>query len=544
MHRIKLAWLSAVAVTFAAGACDSGGGGGSGGAAGSAAGGAAGTSTGGVAGTGSGGSVTGGAAGSAPDASSGGSAGSAGTGGGGSGGSSGDAGSDPEAGDAAADAPVSLYCGDGVRDPFSEECDDGNASGADSCDACFVQDVLLVPGPGSDGGVPPKVARRLGEGRHPLAGGDAGFAVAFVTSLPAPVTLGVKRFDSVGVPAGTLSVAADASVTAAAHPVIAALPGGKYAVAYTDLGADGDGLGVALRLVDASGAGPLVRANTTKNFGQHDVDLLWTGSELVAAWVDDSKLPTTGSDLRMRRFSAALSPVSSEEVLAGSAAQESSVALAPFAGSWAAAWRSASAGTEAIVVKTTGASWTVAVASPGPADDKPALAALDASHLLVIFSAGVPARLRGAILDTANQSNVTSFPIAPGVAPYSTDASLAQSHPGVVAAGGRLWVAWRSTAVPGVPEAEELWLKPLDWSSAALDLSQPELPLPRWPSHLSGDQRRPALAASPQPFGVALATAWDDHGRVFGSVEGTPDVVAELMPLPLLRKPVLDGGAQ
>ena len=32
MHRIKLAWLSAVAVTFAAGACDSGGGGGSGGA--------------------------------------------------------------------------------------------------------------------------------------------------------------------------------------------------------------------------------------------------------------------------------------------------------------------------------------------------------------------------------------------------------------------------------------------------------------------------------------------------------------------------------
>ena len=95
-----------------------------------------------------------------------------------------------------------------------------------------------------------------------------------------------------------------------------------------------------------------------------------------------------------------------------------------------------------------------------------------------------------------------------------------------------------------MPEAEELWLKPLDWSSAALDLSQPELPLPRWPSHLSGDQRRPALAASPQPFGVALATAWDDHGRVFGSVEGTPDVVAELMPLPLLRKPVLDGGAQ
>lgn len=544
MHRIKLAWLSAVAVTFAAGACDSGGGGGggSGGAAGSAAGGSAGTSTGGVAGTGSGGSATGGAAGSAPDASSGGSAGNSGSGGGGSGsgGSSGDAGSDPEAGDAAADAPVSLYCGDGVRDPLSEECDDGNSSGADSCDACFVQDVLLVPGPGSDGGVPPKVARRLGEGRHPIAGGDAGFAVAFVTSLPAPVTLGVKRFDSVGVPATTLSVAADASITAAAHPVIAALPGGKYAVAYTDLGADGDGLGVALRLVDASGAGPLVRANTTKIFGQHDVDLIWTGSELVAAWVDDSKLPANGSDLRMRRFSAALSPVSAEEALAGSAAQESGVALAPFAGGWAAAWRSASAGSETIVVKTTGASWTVAVAAPGPAEDKPALAELDASHLLLVFSEGTPARLRGAILDTASQT-VSPFPITPSVAPYSTDATIAQTHPNAVRAGSRLFVAWRSALVPGDAKAEELWLKELDWTSPTLGLSKVEVTLPRWPSHLKDDQRRPALAVTGSG---ALATAWDDYGRGFGSVEGTPDVVAELIPLPLLRSPSPGAGAQ
>lgn len=512
-----------------------------GGAAGTPSGGTAGSpSGGGAAGTPSGGAAgsTGGAAGSATGGSagtpSGGAAGSGGVGGAGSGG----AGGTPI--DASTDSPVSLICGDGIRDPLTEECDDGNVSASDSCSACFVQDVLLVPGPGSDGGVPPKVSRRLGDGRHPVAGGDSGFAVAFVTSLPAPVTLGLLHFDAPGVPAsGPISVAADVSVTASANPVVAALPGGKYAVAYTDLNGDGDGFGVALRLI-ASGAGPLVRVNTTKGFGQHDVDLLWTGTELVAAWVDDSKLPTAGSNLHMRRFSAALAPLSSEEILANSPAQESGVALATFGSGWAAAWRSALAGTEMIAVKATGASWSVAVASPGPAEDKPALAELDATHLLLVFSEGTPARLRGAILDTASQT-VTPFPITPSVAPYSTDASLAQSHPNAVRAGSRLFVAWRSALVPGDPKAEELWLKELDWTSSTLDLSKSEFTLPRWPAHLKDDQRRPALAAMGSG---ALATAWDDYGRVFGSVEGTPDVVAGLIPLPILRKSLPDGGAQ
>lgn len=557
-RRARVARLNAraaVALACATGvglvtSCDPGnqgaaGAGGTGGAAGSPAGGSAGSSTGGAAGTstgGTGGSSTGGAAGSATGGTagtpSGGAAGAGGTGGAGDGGTGG---SPP---DASTDAPVSQFCGDGIRDPVTEECDDGNASASDSCSACFVQDVLLVPGPGSDGGVPPKVSRRLGEGRHPVAGGDSGFAVAFVTSLPAPVSLGLELFDAPGVPSTPpVTVAVDASVTANAHPVVAAPQGGKYAVAYTDLNADGDGLGVALRSVDAATqqVGSLVRVNTTKTFGQHDVDLVWTGTELVAAWVDDSKLPTSGADVRMRRFNASLAPVSSEEILANSPAQESGVALATFGSGWAAAWRSASAGAETIVVKTPGALWSVPVASPGPAEDKPALAELDATHLLLVFSEGTPARLRAAILDTANQTTVTSFPIPPAVAPYSTDASLAQSHPSAVRAGSRLFVAWRSALVSGDAKAEELWLKELDWASPTLDLSKAELTLPRWPSHLADDQRRPALATTGSG---ALATAWDDYGRVFGAVEGTPDVVAELIPLPLLRKTLLDAGAQ
>ncbi len=248
-----------------------------------------------------------------------------------------------------------------------------------------------------------------------------------------------------------------------------------------------------------------------------------------------------GADVRMRRFSSSLAPVTSEEILAGTAAQEGCVALAPFGSSWAVAWRTALAGTETISAKTIGASWSVTVASPGPAEDKPALAELDATHLLLVFSEGTPARLRGAILDTASQT-VTPFPITPSVAPYSTDASLAQSHPNAVRAGSRLFVAWRSALVPGDPKAEGLWLKELDWTSSALDLSKTEVTLPRWPAHLKDDQRRPALAAMGSG---ALATAWDDYGRVFGSVEGTPDVVAELLPLPILRKNTqLDAGGQ
>ncbi len=546
--RTLTALPAVLAATLATGACGpggcgGGGTGGTGGAAGSPAGGSAGTPTGGAAGSSSGGtagSSTGGAAGSGTGGSAGTpSGGAAGAGGAGGAGDGGTGGTTP---DASTDAAVSLNCGDGIRDPLTEECDDGNASASDSCSACFVQDVLLVPGPGSDGGVPPKVSRRLGDGRHPVAG-ESGFAVAFVTSLPAPVTLGLLTFDSVGVPASSpVTVAADTSVTANAHPVVAALPVGRYAVAYTDLNADGDGLGIAVRSVDAATkqVSSLVRVNTTKTFGQHDVDLVWTGTELVAAWVDDSKLPTSGADIRMRRFTSSLAPTSSEEILANGPAQESGVALATFGSGWAAAWRSALAGTETIAVKTAGASWSVAVASPGPAEDKPALAELDATHLLLVFSEGTPARLRGAILDTASQT-VAPFPIAPSVAPYSTDTSLAQTHPNTVRAGARLFVAWRSALVPGDAKAEELWLKELDWTSLTLDLSKTEITLPRWPSHLKDDQRRPALAATGNG---ALATAWDDYGRVFGSVEGTPDVVAELVPLPILRKNLPDGGAQ
>jgi cysteine-rich repeat protein len=523
------------------------GGGGGGGNPDASTGGSAGA--GGVAGTG--GAVAGaagaaGSAGSSPDAgdaaNEGGSAGVSGAGGAATGGA---AGGPP---DAAPDGPPSLNCGDGIRDPITEECDDSTGvTPPDSCNAqCQVEDVLIVPGAPADGGVPPKVSRRLGGGRHPVGAGDSGSAVAFVTSLPAPVGIGLKTFDSDGTPAASpIAVAADPSITANAAPVVAALPGGKYAVAYTDLNADGDGLGVALRIVNgASGTvGGLTRVNTTTTFGQHDPDLIWTGTEIVIAWVDDSKLPTAGTELKVRHFTATGTPAGGETALGPSNDFENGVALAPFAGNWAAAWRIASATGEIIGIQAGTSAWTVALTAPGPAEDKPALAELDGSHLLLGFTEGGGStstpRLRGAVLDTSAPGSATAFPIDPAVEPYKSDSALGQSHPNVVRTGSRVYAAWRSSLVPGAPEAEELWLKQIGWASGTgsftLDLSAAEIPLPRWPVHFVDDQRAPALAASPLGPEGALATAWDDYGRVFGSIEGTPDIVAELIPVPVVR---------
>ncbi len=472
----------------------------------------------------------------------------------GGGGSTADGGVGDAATDAPMDGPVSQFCGDGVRDPVTEECDDGMGSTPpDSCNPqCVVQDVLVSPGPGSEGGVSPKVTRRLGQGRHPVGGDDSGFGVAFVETHAGPL-VGLRVFDEDGVPGTIATVAQDGTTTENAHPVVAALPGDGFAVAWSDSGADGDGRGIAIRTLSAAGVlGPKQRVNGTTSFNQRDVDLIWTGSALVAAWVDESKIATAGLDIKLRTLGASGSPQGSEQVLAGTAAHESQVALAAFNGSFAAAWRTRAGSTETITARAGSASFSVSVASPGPSLDKPALVAIDGSRLMLVFTEGggafgTPA-LRGAVLDTATPGTTASFAITPLVAPYSTDPTLGQSEPALARVGARMFLGWRSEAVAADPDAEELWLKEITWTTGGgvtLDLSELEIPLPRHIAHRADDQRRVALAATPLWPGGALATAWDDYGRVFGSIEGTPDVVAELIPVPIVRGGGLqiDGGS-
>ena len=80
-----------------------------------------------------------------------------------------------------------------------------------------------------------------------------------------------------------------------------------------------------------------------------------------------------------------------------------------------------------------------------------------------------------------------------------------------------------------------MWLKelPLTGSPATLDLSQTEIALPRQPRHSLGSQDAPGLAAGLINGSSALAAAWQDRGI---SPNGAQDIIAELIPLPVLRK--------
>ena len=532
---------TAVVMSFSCGpnGCG-GGGGGAGGAAG--AGGQAGAA-------GSGGGAGAAGAGGASGAAGGG--GAAGTPAGGTGGinpGDGGTGGAPDASvDATADAdsgPVSTVCGDGIRG-LDEECDDGNGSSDDACTtACVVTDLLCVSPPLNDAGKP-AAGRYLGEGRHPVAADGDGFAVVYVEPDFAPPRVALSAFEPKGVRIGApllVSTGNKSKPLLFSSPVVAALPGAKYAVAWTDFDGDGDELGVALRLVDPAiaPAGEPAHANTTTAFSQFAPDMIWTGSELVVAWADDSA-PTTGPDLWMRKFDAALSPIGAEQSLAASASAEGNVALGTFGAAWAAAWRAAgSNGMESVEAKSGNTTWSVGPHAPPGADDKPALVELDASTLLVVFTigdggTGSGSKLCGGLLTPSATGATTAIALDAGL-------TAAQSHPSAVRVGSRVYLSWRSAAATSDPKAEELWLREVHWSGSAVTLGTP-LRLPRWDVHTPGDQRFPALAASPLAPEGALVAAWSDFGLVFGKSEGAPDVVVELIPIPVLRKNVLvDGG--
>ncbi len=505
------------------------------------------------------GSPAGGTGGATPTGGAAGGGGAAGTPSGGSGGiNPGDGGTGGAAPDASADAPsdatasgpVSTTCGDGIRGS-DEECDDGNTSNDDACTtSCFVNDFLSVAPSVNDSGKPAS-GRFLGEGRHPIAADADGFAVAYVEPGFAPPRVALNAFDPKGVRIGNpllVSTGTKSKPLLFSSPVVAALPGAKYAMAWTDFDGDGDSLGVALRLVDPSAApsGEPAHANKTTAFSQFDPDILWTGTELVVAWVDDSDA-VNGPDLRFQIFDAALNPQSpspqspSDQTLAANASAEANVALGMFGVAWAAAWRATSgSGAETIEVKAGAATWSVGPHAPPGTEDKPALIELDSSTLLVVFTTGDSgsgngSKLRGALLKASSPGTTASIAL-------DTSLTAPQSHPNAVRVGSRIFLSWRSGAASGDPKAEDLWLREVIWNGSTVTLGTP-ITLPRWEVHTPGDQRFPALAASPLGPEGALVTAWDDYGLVFGKDEGAPDVVVELIPVPILRKlPLPDGG--
>jgi cysteine-rich repeat protein len=441
---------------------------------------------------------------------------------------------------------VSTICGDAIIGA-DEQCDDGPGAAIDACTSlCRTRDQ-----PASQTAT--KIDRYQGFGRHPLAGLDGGFIssyVEFPTDEAPPLgepAIGATLFNVWGQPQHHVNVSEGASPIELSNPVAAALPGGAYAVAWTDFDSDGSNLGIALRRVSASGnLGPLLSANANRTFTQEEPDLLWTGGQLVVAWEDYADA-NNGPDLRYRTFDADLNPLADDLTLAASEAPEAAVALASFGNGWAAAYREGVPdGTEYIVIKAGDASFRVGPVLGGSPDDKPALATLDTSHLLVVFSEGTDPgatgiyntpRLRYALLDTAGSTTPGFLAVNPLGDVYVDDESIAQLSPSLLNTPNGIYLAWSSVARPKDAAGDEVWLKHLAWSSGApaqLDLSEQEVLIPHSCEGRGGHQRTPALAFIPDttlPPSGALAVAWDDYSRSLGANAGAPDVVVQYVPM-------------
>lgn len=436
---------------------------------------------------------------------------------------------------------ISAVCGDAIVG-VDEECDDGPGAALDACTAgCKTQDqpvAALAAGQ--------TLARYLGAGRHPVAGLASGFATTYMEVGDNEPSAAASLFNIWGQPTHHVTVSEGASPIDDANPVTAALPDGSFAFAWSDFDGDGSDLGVALRRVAADGSvGSLRAANGATEFSQLNPDMLWTGTQLVVAWEDYADA-TSGPDLRFRTFDAELNPTSGDSTLAESALPEAAVSLAAFNGSWAAAYREGLAnGKENVVVRAGNGSFRVGPVQGGPLDDRPALVALDATHLLVVFSEGTDpgsvtgvynvARLRFAVIDVAGSATPASQALVPLFDGYTADATISQMSPSVVAApdgsAGAL-VSWRSEARPGDAIGDQIWLKPVSWNAATATLSvtEQEWPIPRpWAAN-QGDQRRPQMAAVGLPPSGALAIAWDDYSHSQGVDAGDPDVVVRYAP--------------
>jgi hypothetical protein len=458
-----------------------------------------------------------------------------------------------------------------MRDP-TEECDDGAGIEADLCSAsCRVSDALTVRGSAQG------ESRYLGESRHPVSAGPRGLGVAFVEPNEEPPVVGLSVFDPAGDPRARLAVSSSSTPVLFSSPAVAALDDGSYAMVWTDFGRDGDELGVALRRVAptaTSASTPPVSgvdlgaslsalqfANATTAFSQSDADILRIGNELIIAWIDTS-FATTAPDVRYRTFDAEtpssqgrFRALGAEQTLSQSVALEGNVALAPFGGTWVAAWRASFAtGEETIEVRvpSVGLAWSIGPDLPGAPDDRPAVAELDSDHIAVLFSVGTDpqnsavanvSRLRLAVLSVDEAEPLVIFEFEVDDAAYQ-DVAIAQSHPSLVRAGAVLYAAWRTGSLFGNVETENVFLRELVWDG---ELSaEPEIRIPRASTGSLSDQRFPALAVGPAQLGTpglpnpapqgSLVIAWDDYGREFGiQTQGRPDVLAQFWPLPLLR---------
>ena len=425
--------------------------------------------------------------------------------------------------------PVPNQCGDGWRDLLTEECDDGidpSSSDDRACSsACTVVDRIA----GDD----LVTERFLGLGRHPVAGNGEGHAVVLLElsgDAGDESRVAIHTFSPVGVRLGS---AMWPEVPFDADPVVAPLPSGGFAIAFGDFSADSDGLGITVVGVsgDAGSSMPATCANETEDFSQHSPDIVWTGSELVVGWEDESTIPRR---ICTQRFNEQLVKLGDQSCTTESL-PVSRVSLASLQGQLIRSWRADGLMTS-YRVEMPGGVWGSDLV-PSPAfDETIALAEVDTATMLAVFCDGL-GEMRAVALDAFGSELGDVLVLNQGGVPRFQP-SLASTADGV-------YLAWREPALPPDsgdewdPVFDELWLQRLAWDGVMLNVSADPIPLPRIPSHQQGDQARPALVAIPYWPGGAVLAAWDDMVSTgFGAQSEHGDVVLELIPTPVLRTPL------
>ncbi len=139
-----------------------------------------------------------------------------------------------------------------------------------------------------------------------LSSGGYAIAYSFQPSSGAAREVYVRIYDAAGAAAAPVQVAA-AMAGAEQSPVIAALPGGGFVVVWTNLGQDGDGLGVFMQRFDAAGiavsAEVQVNVGSTANQSDPAIAVL-DGGGFVVVWRSESPDGFISGEIVARQYDA------------------------------------------------------------------------------------------------------------------------------------------------------------------------------------------------------------------------------------------------
>jgi hypothetical protein len=238
--------------------------------------------------------------------------------------------------------------------------------------------------------------------------------------------------------------------------------------------------------------------------------LVWATDRLVLAWVD-------ALTVQVREYTAELDAIGQDLAIATPSGVESAPAVAAIGSGWAVATRSSVGGSETIRIRSGANEWTTGPFLPGAPDERPALAALDAETLLVVFTEGVDPlqtgtanvfRLRGALLSSAAVGPTEPFWLEPLSDAYAGIPDVQQRHPSVTVDGPTIYVAWQAEGPAGTEgQSSALLTKLLRTDQGELQ-QEPETRL-RLNSAPAARDLRPHVAFSPWYPGGATVALWN-----------------------------------